>query len=549
MVERVISISYIVTNTETEALMLEATLIKRHQPKYNILLKDWKDHSYIKITSEAIPRVIKTRTKTKNWTYFWPYLSWQYVNNLLKIAKKIFGYRSCKLIFLYDDEALKIKNKNIKIPCMDYYIWRCSWPCLLEKKYIDEYSQAIIDIKAFLKWDYKNVKNDLEKRMKKAAENLDFETAQTLKLDIESLNSLQSNQIARDWVKWNYDILNYIEKYWKSYLWKIEILDGKISWFYAYQIENKLEESMIDVFEQYLYRNYFSEDPTKKSKIILNSDIKLDLEKFNFVSIEYSKMWTKLDLIKLCYKNLYEYAYKKHLDSLSTKSFTKQNMLSLLKILWYTSSWKDIIFECNDISHISGNHTVASRSVIENGKLNKSKYRKLKIKSLEEQKIDDFWSMREVVERRILEISKHQNAPDLLIIDGWKWQLSAVMDIIKKKGIKDLQLIWIAKKEEELFLPWKKDSILLAKDSAELRMIQKLRDEAHRFAITFNRDSRIKAMKKNVLEAIPGIGPKTRKKLIQKYGNIENLKSIPRKELSEVIGKNVIEALEDHGII
>lgn len=549
MIWKVYDIDLIVTNNETEALMLESTMIKKHQPKYNILLKDWKDHTYIKITSEKIPRIIKTRTKNSSGTYFWPYLSTQYVNNLLKIAKKVFWYRSCKLIFIEEWEKLKIKSKNIKIPCMDYYIGRCSWPCLLEKKYINQYNKDIQDIKKFLKWDYKGILKDLEIRMLNAAKKQNFERAQSIKMDIESLHSLSNNQIVRNWVEWDCDVLNYIEKYWKIYLWKIEIIESKIRGFYAYEIENKLEEPIEEIFTQYILRNYFwKQKPKRKSLIILDEKIEINLKNNYYVNIQYSKKWSKSELIKLCYKNLYEYSYKKHLASLSTKNFTKQNMKFLLEILWYSYWTKEIIFECNDISHISGNHSVASRSVIENWKLNKNKYRKFKIKSLDNQKIDDFASMREVMERRCLELKEHNNYPDLLIIDGGKWQLSAVMEVLKKHAIK-IQIVWLAKKEEELFLPEKQKSIQLKKGSAELRMIQKIRDEAHRFAITFNRDSRIKAMKKNILEWISGIGPKTRKKLINKYGNIENLKWTNKEELSKIVSKNIIESLDDHWLL
>lgn len=529
--------------------MLEATLIKKHQPKYNILLKDGKDHTYIKITNEAIPRVFKTRIKTKSWYYFWPYLSTQYVNNLLKIAKKVFWYRSCKLIFGYEKDELTLKNRNIKIPCIDYYIWRCSAPCLLEKEAIDKYHEDIQDIKNFLKGDYKDILKDLELKMRESAAKLDFEKAQSLKLDIESIQTLSSNQIIRDGVDGDCDVLNYIEKYDKTYLWKIEIIESKINWFYAYEIENKLWEDLNEIFIQYIYRNYSEYIGAKKKKQLIISD-KLDIWNIDFVKVEYSKIWTKSDLIKLCYKNLYEYAYKKHLASLSTKNFTKQNMKNLLTTLWYTYWDKEIVFECNDISHISGNHTVASRSVIENGKLNKSKYRKLRIKTLEDQKIDDFWSMREVMERRCRELKELKNYPDLLIIDGWKWQLSAVCEIIKKHELEsDIQIVSLAKKEEELFLPGLSEPITLKKDSSELRMVQKIRDEAHRFAITFNRDSRIKAMKKNILEWIDGIWPKTRKKIIKHYGNVSNLKWVEKKELQKLLPSNVVEALDDHGLL
>jgi excinuclease ABC subunit C len=265
-------------------------------------------------------------------------------------------------------------------------------------------------------------------------------------------------------------------------------------------------------------------------------------------------------LLDLCYKNIYEYAYKSHIDSLSTKWFTKQTMQNILDLLWFKKINKNIIFECNDISHISWNHTVASRSIIENWKSNTSKYKKFKIKTLEEQKIDDFWSMKEIITRRLKEIEKNLIIPDLIIIDGWKWQLNSVIQIIEEEKIKttnkdflslleNLHIISIAKKEEEIFLPYQSEPIILDKKSSELRLIQKIRDEAHRFAINFNRDLRIKSMKKNILESLPWFWPKTRTKLLKKYWNIDNIAKISKEELLETINKTQLETLENHGII
>jgi len=210
----------------------------------------------------------------------------------------------------------------------------------------------------------------------------------------------------------------------------------------------------------------------------------------------------------------------------------------------------DLQFECNDISHLSGTHTVASRSVIENGKKNPKKYKKFRVKTLHQWKIDDFWSMQEIMTRRIAELKKIWNYPDLIVIDGWKWQLWAVMKILEDSDLEVYpQMVSIAKREEELFLPWESEPILLEKESNELRLLQALRDEAHRFAISFNRDSRSKSIRKNLLEAIPGIGPKTRKKILTKYGSVNNLKDIDISKLREYLWVSVVENLENHWII
>jgi len=308
------------------------------------------------------------------------------------------------------------------------------------------------------------------------------------------------------------------------------------------------------------------------------------------IKLEYPMIGDKHDLLKLAYKNAFEYAYRKHLESLSVKGFTKKDMLELLSLLGYQAINHDLLFECNDISHISGNHTVASRSIIENGKTNPSKYRKFNIKTLEKGEIDDFASMREIMTRRLKEMEKTGYIPDLIIIDGGKWQLSSVVAVIeneikriqddasrkmifaqqspegeresKEKNsdslwetpenaylqkLKSLQLISLAKREEEIFLPHTQESIIVSHESPVLRLIQKIRDEAHRFAITFNRDKRITASKKNLLESLPWFGPKTRQKLLKHYGSVGKI--ILDAELEKMLTKTQIETLKDHQFI
>ena len=545
MVSEIKDIKTIVVNNEKESLILETTLIKKYKPKYNILMKDDKNHLYIKITDEEIPKVIKTRIPpsplNRGWNYFWPYLSSNYVSNILKITKKIFWHRSCNVQF----ENNTIKSTHwTKIPCIDYYTKRCAWPCLLWEKEINEYKKSIENIKNFINWDFKNVISNLQEKMLKKASELKFEEAGKIKQDIESIKSLEEIQIVREAVKWDYEVINYLEKYDKLFIWFISIRDGKINDLKNYEIQTHLGESIEEILLEFIEREINLDD---KQIILLPIEIPLEWQIFKY---EIPKSWPKHDLLKFVYKNLYEYAYKKHIDSLSTKWFTKQTMKNLLSMLWYKEINKDLIFECNDISHLSWSHTVASRSIIENWKPNKNKYRKFNIKTLPDLKIDDFASMKEIMTRRLKELIEKWNLPDLIIIDGWVGQLNAVLEVVEnEKLINSLQLVSIAKKEEELFLPWVKEPIILDKDSQELRLVQKIRDEAHRFAITFNKEKRLKSEKKNLLESIPWIWPKTRVKLTKTYGNIDNLKWVTKEELQKILSKNQIEALENHGII
>lgn len=542
MVDLIENIEIIVTENETESLILETNLIKENLPKYNILMKDGKNHNYIKITKEDFPKIIRTRVKIWQWEFYGPYISSNDIDNVLKVLKKVFWY------WVWDNNFFKRENSYN----LDKYLfksWNTSDSLNQEKK---EYNSILDKIRLFLKWNYKNVTEELMEKMLEYANNHEFERADIIKKQIESINIINERQVVREWVLWDFDIINYIQKFDKTYIWKIEIRNSRVLWFYPFEIENILEEDIETLLENFIKNNYLnsilSDPESKKPIVITTKSLELKEDIFNKIRIENPKKWSKVDLLKMCYKNTYEYAYKKHLNSLSTKWFSKSTMQNLLKILWYNEINKSIIFECNDISHISWNHTVASRSIIENWKSDSSKYKKFKIKTLEEQKIDDFNSMREVMTRRIKEVEKLNNIPDLIIIDWWKWQLSSVVEILEKNNL-DIQVVWIAKREEELFLPHNSESIILDKESNELRMVQKIRDEAHRFAITFNRDSRIKSMKKNILESLPWFWPKTRTKILKKYWSIENLKNIKKEELLNDLNKNQIETLEDHGIL
>ena len=542
MVKQIINIETIITENETESLILETNLIKDNLPKYNILMKDWKNHNYIKITKEEFPQVIRTRIKNWNWEYYWPYISSNDIDNILKVLKKVFWY------WVADHNFFKKQNSYN----LDKYLFEWKTDIKNDEKIKNLYFEKLDKIKNFLKWNYNEVITELRDQMMEFANNHEFERADVIKNQIESISILDEKQIVRDGVRWNFDIINYIEKFDKTFIWKIEIRDSKILWFYPYEIENNLDEDIEIILTNFIKSNYLNSILTdtegKKPILITTKEIKLEEELFKNIKIENPKKWTKVDLLKMCYKNIYEYAYKQHMESLSTKWFTKKTMQNLLSVLWYEEINKSIIFECNDISHISWNHTVASRSIIENWKSNTSKYKKFKIKTLDEQKIDDFNSMREVMTRRLKEIEKLDNTPDLIIIDGWKWQLSSVVEIINEHNI-ELQVVWIAKREEELFLPWESDPIMLDKESNELRLVQKIRDEAHRFAITFNRDSRIKSMKKNILEELPWFWPKTRKKILNKYGNINNVKGKDVWELSEILTKTQIDTLDNHWLL
>lgn len=562
MVDQIAKIETIIVENETESLILETNLIKEYKPKYNILMKDDKNYMYIKITNDEFPKIMKTRQSPsnfsvirgkKNGTYFWPYISTHYVINILKIIKKYFWYGCYWHHFFKDGSWYNLDKYLFKNNVSD------------TKKIVSQseiqkiYMQQIEDIKHFLRGNYKEVIESLKIKMQDFAKNLQFEEAQKIKIQIESLQSLDISQNIRDKITGNHDVVHYLEKYDHIYVWVIEIREWKILWYQTFEIENSLQEKKQQIVKEFIEKKYVEYLQDKeKINFILPFEIPELIEAIDY---ELPQVWPKKEILQMAYKNVYEHAHKKYINSLSTKWFAKSTMQNLLEILSYQEINKNIIFECNDISHFSGTHTVASRSVIENGKPNNKKYKKFNIKTLEEAKIDDFWSMKEVMTRRIKEIIKTQEIPDLIIIDWWKGQLSSVVKIVQSEinnqqnsqEIRDLlqtlQLVWIAKREEELFLPGESEPIVLKKDSLELRLVQKIRDEAHRFAITFNRDKRIKAMKKNILESLPGFWPVSRKKILKEFWSVENIKNHDKKDLQKHLNKNQIHTLEDHGFL
>ena len=551
MLDEIVDIKYIMTESEMEALLLENNLVKKHQPRYNVLLKDDKNFLYIKVTDDKYPKVIRTRIPPhSSWKlggkYFWPYLSGYSVFHILKLLKKIFWYGVGKQHFFRQTQSYTL----------DPYIFEGNIDASEDEIYW-RYQEKIAEIKKFLWGETGKLREDIHTKMLTHAEKLQFEEAQKCKEILTALSDLEGYQVVQTEVRGNYIALQFLEKYDSLFAWVIIIEDSKLVSYESYEFEHsemeeltKLKQTLLEEILVKLYESY----PDSKFRFLFSETTKLDN-----IPLEYEipDIWPKYDVMKLCYKNIYEFAQKKHLASLSTKNFTKQTMRNILSLLWYSEINPHIVFECNDISHLSGSHTVASRSVIEDGKKNPSKYKKFRLKTLGEWTIDDFESMREIITRRLREIVKVWNTPDLIIIDGWKGQLSAVMQVVE--GFLDtlqeditppkLQIVSLAKREEELFLPWVKDPIVLNKDSAELRLIQSIRDEAHRFAITFNRDSRNKQMKQSILEAIPGIGPKTRKKILKLYGSLKGLKNHERADIENNLWKHITEILDIHGLL
>lgn len=560
MIKQVQDIEIIETRNELEALVLETNLIKENKPKYNILMKDGKNLAYIHITPGMIPEVIKTRNKKDGWIYFGPYTAGANVTEILKILRRTFGIRSCHVEFIERDGKLSIGNKaGRSIPCLDYSIGLCPAPCLLEDQKIKIYGDNIASLKQFLSGKSLSVIEDLRTKMQEKARKLEFEEAQKIKLRLEQIEKLGTKQIARDSIPGDYDAIISIEKYSKNFIGLTEIRSGHIVWVSQIEVENHLEETPEEVLSVFLAKRYLTEDISIGVKILLKKEpedpILLQTLGENGREIEYPQIGPKMDILRFAEYNLLSFAEREKIRSLSVKTPTRLIQTHILERLGYEAKKKgEIVFECYDISHTHGQFTVASRAVIVNGKSETSRYRKYKIKTLSPGMIDDFASIREVLYRRTLEGIEQNNFPDMIIIDGGKWQLSSALSAMNraidwKESIILPHLCSIAKREEEIFVPYQKDPILFEKGSMELMLLQKIRDESHRFAIGFNRSARSKAMKKNILEELPGFGPVARKNILKLAGSIDGLREVPREEIEKILTKKQMETLEEHGLI
>jgi excinuclease ABC subunit C len=500
--------------------------------------------------------------------------------------RRIFKIRNCRVQFAMRGNITIIDKVGKTLPCMDYYIWLCPAPCLLKKTYLDAHNASIAKLRKFLSGKNNEVIAMLEATMWDFSRNLDFEKADEIKQEIQALKNLSERQLARDILPGDHDFVILLEKYDQLYIWLLSIRWGNIMWIFRHTIQSKID-SVSEVLVAFLAREYSEREEdlpeTLNLKIPLTDQAILSLLEQKNITLMVDPNGKKRELIQFLENQVREYAYKSELQKLEQKTLTREHMANVLERLGYMVPKKwEIVFECYDISHTHGQFTYASRVCIVNGKPDPTRYKKYKIKTLENGEIDDFASHREVMMRRMIEWIGQENLPHLIIIDWGKWQLSSAIAGIKEGifvssswgkwnetewnmethnsekseyGVFSL-LHWqlppicsIAKREEEIFLPWKKDPILFQKGTPELMVLQKARDESHRFSITANRNARGKAMKKNILEELPGIWPVTRKKLLKLAGSIDDIKKLSKWELLSVLNQKQFETLRDHGIV
>ncbi|MBE5741568.1 MAG: excinuclease ABC subunit UvrC [Clostridiales bacterium] len=543
MVKNVADFDFFVVNNEIEALALENNLIKKYKPYYNILLKDSKTYAYIKVNmKEDFPHFEISRKVNKNDKYFGPYMAGVSAKDILAIMDYAFPLRKCR--------QPMSENKKSQKPCLFREMHLCTAPCnkqISRQDYLAIVNEAI----KFLKGDTNKVEQILREKMDIASKNQNYETALQLRDRLKMLEKLQSKVITSLGSLVDYDVFKLITSGEFSAMCMLVIRGGKLQGVQTFDILNYLEED--EAYTQFIMQ-YYASHPMTADEIIISDIDTREIE--IYLADKFKKKITvtkpKIDSVKYQLLQMAEKNARIHIEKNLDKNVKQTNasigaMRQLKKDLKLKREPKRI--ECYDISHTYGTYTVASMVVLINGEKAVSMYRKFKIETVDF--IDDFASMREVLTRRMEKLDSDDisfsSLPDLIIIDGGKGQLGVAMEVLEKYHFKN-DLISLAKREEEVFKPNESIPYMLSKGSYSLRLVQLARDEAHRFAITFNRQLRAKGVYKGGLESIRGVGPAVRRALLSKFRTIENIKNATFDELCDTKGVNKItaQAIYDH---
>jgi len=538
LISRIKDFDYIVTESEQEALLLENQLIKKYQPKYNARLKDDKTYPYIKITkSEKFPKILITRNPQfddKN-KYYGPYTSISSVRQTLDLLSKIFPYRTC------DKKNVEIVSK----PCFELEIGRCSEAYHNNDEKL--YKETISSLEKFLLGKTNSIVKELRKEMEASSRSQNYERAAVFRDRLNSIEKMLEKQKVSGLQKESFDMISCFKINNEGMIIIFNIINGNLLSHEKFRIENVEDTEINEVLRLFIF-DYYSKNINIPSKILV-SDIPnekdvligfLSNKKGTKVTINVPQKGSKKSILDMATNNAKESIKQWQIKWINDKKKTQLALKELQTELGLDNIPKRI--ECYDISHIQGSNVVASMSVFENGTPKKSDYRRFKIS---EDKNDDFEAMREVINRRFSRLVENKNTvekkldsfhkqPDLVLIDGGKGQLSSALQIMNKLGISDLPIAGIAKREEELFLPYTEESIVLNKSSQGLYLIQRIRDEAHRFAVTYHRNLRQRKSNKSRLDQIEGIGSVKRKALIKKFKSVENIKNANVEDISQI---------------
>ncbi|WP_297336566.1 excinuclease ABC subunit UvrC [Algoriphagus sp.] len=527
MVKEIRRIEITLVNSEFDALLLENNLIKKSQPKYNILLRDDKTYPYLLITKEHFPRIFPTRKYIpKRGTYFGPFASVKAMNNVLDLIRELFTIRTCKL----DLTPYKINEGKYKV-CLEYHIGNCQGPCVgkqVEKNYLEDLEQA----RHILKGNLGQAKSIFKQQMQEYAENLEFEKAQRTKEKLDLLEKYQAKSLVANPSIHNHDVCTIVVDEKQAYVNYMRVKNGSLIVSKNVELKKKLDESEEELLVAALIRlqDQFNSDA---DETLTNITITDPIEGLNLIQ---PKIGDKKQLIELSVKNALFYKKEKAL----LQGLNQDKKDRVIRQLQQDLSLPEIPdhIECFDNSNIQGTNPVASMVCFLHGKPAVKEYRHYHIKTVEGP--NDFASMKEIVGRRYKRLVEEEKPlPKLIVIDGGKGQLSSAVEALQELGLYGkMPIIGIAKRLEEIYFPGDSYPIHIDKKSESLRLLQRIRDEAHRFAITFHRKVRSKNAFGTQLTAIPGIGPNTADKLLSHFKSVKKISLAGEEELAAVIGKS-----------
>ena len=552
MVGRVADYEYIVTESESEALILECNLIKEHQPPYNARLKDDKSYPFIKIdVSEDFPQVYITRRVNKDGSrYFGPFASAGSVRRTLSLLKKLFPYRSC---------TKTITGTDVR-PCLDYHIHRCVGPCIgaVDKR---EYGDVIDQVVLFLEGKTNKVVGSIKKRMLEAADSLEFEKAAVLRDQLTAIEKVNEGQKVLHLTSENADVIATAPGPREAWVEVFFIRQGKLIGRDNFLMAGTQDDDPDKILTAFV-KQFYDATPYVPPRILVQHPLEepdgivkwLREKRRGSVRVHVPQRGEKRRLVEMVAENAAQGLEQLRVKQLSDTAAMDAAMSELQEALSLPYPPKRI--ECYDISNIQGTNSVGSMVVFEDAKPKKAHYRRFKIKFVEG--VDDYSMMREMLTRRFKRLSQSRRPrdadslqaappkttgssswgiePDLVLIDGGKGHLGAALQVFLELGINDIPLASLAKENEELFIPMMSEGIVLPRNSQGLYLVQRARDEAHRFAVTFHRERRSKKSVQSALDLVPGIGPKRKRMLIRRFGSLRGVSNASVEEIAAVPG-------------
>ncbi len=542
MIQEAESVEWIQVQNEVEALILEHSLIQEHQPRFNVRLRDDKSYPFLAVTTaDEWPRAMLTRGKLKKGNrYFGPYVEVKAIRDTLDLLQRTFPLRTCT-------ENKYRRHEKLQKPCLEFHIKKCCGPCV-DKVTPEEYQQLVRDLLRFLEGHTDDVVKDLLSHMKIASKEQDYERAARYRDRLFNVQKAAEKQVMVGTRQEDFDVVTYVDDEFEAAAHAFFVRNGRVLGQRSF-ILDKAENLPIGVLQsRILEKLYIEANPLGNPKAIFvetepqNKEFYeawLSGERGSKVQIRIPQKGTKKTLMETVRLNA-EDAFKRHrLKRLGDHNSRSKALNDLQKFLNLPNS--PLRIECYDMSHLQGSNYVGSMVVMEDAILKKKDYRKFKIKSIDGN--DDYAAMAEVVRRRLMNLLKEESdqsndassfsyPPQLLLVDGGKGQLSATVAVLKELNLFErIPVASLAKRNEEIFLPGKSEPVILPRNSESLYLLQRIRDESHRFAITYHRQLRKKAMKDSVLDGVAGLGPSRRARLIEEFGSINKIRQATLEEL------------------